>query len=467
MFRAFLTYLAAVAVLTVILGLLAFALYTGYGRYAPPMFTTRVRGAPVPTPAATEGMAAAARPSPAPNAPAPAPAASPAPVPAPAQPLEPVAVDAVATAAAPVPSAVGEDGPPAAAVTPIFNPSDGPPPDGTIQLIDLRMKSGEWPQALALCRQTLKNEPGRLDVRVRYAAILSLIGNDNDAYREAAVVLAERPDDYRANLLLAGVMLRRGLPSLAVTYARKAVAAAPALPECHSLLAQTLLGEGSVDEARAVLEKLVMTRPDDAEILMTLGNAYARSGNTNRAVAVYEKVEELQPDSPAPDLALGELNIVANRHEAAIESYRRVLAKAPAHPVALNNLATLLFEERGDAEEAMRLASQAWQLYPDSPQIADTLGWLYAHAKDYAKATVLLGFAVRREPRDPTMRYHLAVVLHARGLVEEADRQLTAALAGGEAFRDAAAAHALQERIRSGETPEAPPTAATNAPATP
>jgi Flp pilus assembly protein TadD len=350
-------------------------------------------------------------------------------------------------------------------VAPIFSPADAQAPDGTLQLIDLRMKSGEWSQALTLCRQTLEAEPGRIDVRVRYAAILSLGGNDNEAYREAEAVLAARSDDHRAHLLLAGLFLRRGLPAPAVAHARKAVAAAPTLPEAAALLGQALLADGAHAEARSVLERLAMVRPDDAEVLMNLGSACARGGDTNRATVIFQKVQELQPDSPAPDLALGELNILAGRRAQAIENYRQVLSKAPAHPVGLNNLATLLFEEKGNADEAMRLASQAWQLYPDSPQIADTLGWMYAQAKDYARATVLLGFAVRREPRDPTMRYHLAVVLHARGLIEEADRQLSDAIESGTPFRDAEAARALRERIRGGEAP--PAATETNAPAGP
>lgn len=446
MFRAFLTYLAAVAILVVILGLLAFALYTGYGRYVPQTFTAHI-AAPAAAAGSEPPTSAPATPPPA----APPAATSPA---APAALLEvpPAAVLPAATATATTTPASQ----PAAAVAPIFTPTDGTPPDATLQLIDMRMKAGELMQALALCRQTLEKDPKNLDVRIRYAAILSVSGNDNDAYREASAVLADRPDDYRAHLLLAGMMLRRGLPSAAVMHARKAIAAAPTAPECASLLGQVLLADGAVAEAKTVLEKLVMTRPDDAEVLMSLGSSYARTGETNRAIEVFQKVQELQPESPSPDLALGELSILSGHRQEAIENYRQVLAKAPVHPVGLNNLATLLFEEKGDTAEAMRLASQAWQLYPDSPQIADTLGWLYAQTKDYAKATVLLGFAVRREPREPTMRYHLAVVLHARGLVEEADRQLTAALESGAPFQDAAAARKLQDDIRGVEAAPVP-----------
>jgi tetratricopeptide (TPR) repeat protein len=431
MLRTLATYLAAVLILATVLGVLAYALFSNCGRYVPQLSAARI---------AAEAQRQ--------TRPTPPPAAEP--------PTDAVAdlAGTVIPAAAAAKAEIALEPPP---LPPVFSGTNGnATADDSIRQIDQWVRTGAWDNALAACQELLKKDPKQTEVRIRYAGTLSLVGRDNDAWREAAAVLEAYPNDLRGHMLAASILLRKGLAFPALQHARLAAEAAPARPEAQGLLAQAMLANGDVADARSVLEDLVRTQPDNAEVLMSLGNVYAQSGQRDRALQVFEKVQELQPEATAPELAIGELNLIANRPDAAIANYRSVLAKSPANAVALNNLATLLFDVKGQTEEAMQLASQAWQLYPDSPQIADTLGWLYMQARDYNRATVLLGFAVRRVPRDPTLRYHLGAVLHARGMPEEAGRHLAAALALGVPFKDAERARELLDSIRKAER-SAPP----------
>ena len=81
--------------------------------------------------------------------------------------------------------------------------------------------------------------------------------------------------------------------------------------------------------------------------------------------------------------------------------------------------------------------------------IADTLGWAQFHRKDYTRAVNLLGYAVRKLPREPEVRYHLGAVLHAQGRLAEARRQLELALSISSDFGEAERAKVLITDIRS------------------
>jgi Flp pilus assembly protein TadD len=408
-----LKFLGVVVFLAVVLAALAFLLYTGFGKYPPRGMRMAVsrdeRSARVDTGAAER----------------PGPAASAADVPL-------------------VPEAeISEPEP----VLPIEEmDSLGDP--RFAELIDLRTRAGEWPQALSLCRELLEEHPGDRGIRIRLAAILLTLGHVNEAYGESVALLEANPDDRQAHMVLAQTALRAGLPSLAVSHARRATELSPRMIEPRRLLAIALLGEGSRELAKDELESLLQVRPDDVELLTNLGSVYGQLGMADRARVALDKAIELNPDSASTHMALAQFLLGSGNIVGAMASYRAVLERAPAHAMALNNLAALLGEQDDGVKEGLELATRAWQVSPGTPQIADTLGWLLYKAGEAERATSILAFAVQRGPDEPTFRYHLAVVLHERGKPAEAEKQLRKALASGLTFPEQDDARRLLEQLQ-------------------
>ena len=88
----------------------------------------------------------------------------------------------------------------------------------------------------------------------------------------------------------------------------------------------------------------------------------------------------------------------------------------PNLAAAANNLAWLLASEEGsDLGEALRLAMQAKQAFPDQPHIADTLGWVHYKRKSYSLAITQFRQALDKRPDDPIIQYHLALALYGNG----------------------------------------------------
>lgn len=423
MTRRLLRYAAMVLFMALVLAALAALLYTDFGRRLPPVLL----------PSAPAGQNA---------------------TPQPALPAEDAAPMHVPTSDAPPPDTASlgagaeTDGPVLSAVLGLLPDEDDALLGVAVELINMRVKAGELDEAIRLSRDLLRNEPGNAVIRLRLAALYSLTGQANDAYREADTILAATPDSSAANLLAADIAMRCGLPSLAVKHARVAAAAEERSVEAARMLAQALAAEGSVQEALRRLEALASILPDDVELLVQLGSLYVGAGDRSQAAVALNKAAEIDPENAAPHIALAQLDLTGGDLPAAVAKYRAILERTPNHPIVLNNLAAILSEQGGDKDEALAMAQRAWQLAPDAPNVADTLGWLHVLRKEYDQALPYLNVAVRRMPREPEVRYHYGALLYAKGLTRQAEEHLAAALAMGREFTGSANARRLLESVR-------------------
>ena len=81
-----------------------------------------------------------------------------------------------------------------------------------------------------------------------------------------------------------------------------------------------------------------------------------------------------------------------------------------------------------DLEHALPLARKAHDLEITNATFSDTLGWIQYRKGDYPAAVQILGEAVRRDPEDATMRYHLGMTQRRSGRDKEALSNLQFAL---------------------------------------
>jgi predicted Zn-dependent protease len=109
-----------------------------------------------------------------------------------------------------------------------------------------------------------------------------------------------------------------------------------------------------------------------------------------------------------------------------------VIANAPQHAAALNNLAGI-YAQRGDTR-ALELAARAHAASPGDPAVADTLGWIHVGSGNPRAGLPLLEQARAGLPDHPEIRYHWAVALAETGDREQALRELRALLSSGVTF---------------------------------
>jgi tetratricopeptide (TPR) repeat protein len=111
--------------------------------------------------------------------------------------------------------------------------------------------------------------------------------------------------------------------------------------------------------------------------------------------------------------------------------YKKVLGIDPENAVALNNLAFLGAESGTDLDQAMTFAERAKKRAPNSPEVSDTLGYVYYQKNLNTEALRIFRQAVQERPQSATFHLHLAMALlkggDKEGARQEADKAMKTA----------------------------------------
>jgi tetratricopeptide (TPR) repeat protein len=165
--------------------------------------------------------------------------------------------------------------------------------------------------------------------------------------------------------------------------------------------------------AEAALTRSIELDRANVDAVIRLGQVQAAKGETNRAIATYEQAVKSHP-TPELYTLLGELYGTQRNWTKAQEAYQKSLGLQPNDPLASNNLANVMLQNAGNIDLALSLAQTARRGMPDSPDAADTLGWVYYQKGAYQAAVSLLQEALKLQeknkvPDNPDLHYHLGM----------------------------------------------------------
>ena len=101
--------------------------------------------------------------------------------------------------------------------------------------------------------------------------------------------------------------------------------------------------------------------------------------------------------------------------------YRKLLKRNPDNYIALNNLAMLIYKFEPDhLVEGLSYAQRALEIYPNSPQIKDTIGQILVRMGQVDEALVILETCVDRLPQEWNLHNTLAQIYEYKGMIEKA-----------------------------------------------
>jgi Predicted N-acetylglucosaminyl transferase len=202
------------------------------------------------------------------------------------------------------------------------------------------------------------------------------------------------------------------------------------------------------DKAIEICKKVIKLQPEFPDVYIKLAGIYNRSGQNDDAVAQYRKVISIDPENVIAHLNLGMLLESKDLLDESIESYKKVIELDGSSVAACNNLAWLYASRmQGKLEDALKLAEKAKGFAPNSPAVADTLGWVYYLNGLYDKAAAELETAVSGATWNPTIRYHLGMVYYKQGLQRKALAEMERALNVDSTFPEADEAREIIEKI--------------------
>lgn len=179
-------------------------------------------------------------------------------------------------------------------------------------------------------------------------------------------------------------------------------------------LADCARRRGEPSSALAYAKRAVESDPGDAAALHALGRLHKANGDAAAAEDAYRRGLEAAPDSAENAISLGIVLRAKGDLDGAIDCYRRALGRHPGRIEALVNLGNAL-ADRGDIDAAIETFRQAIRRAPEAAEPWVNLGRLLVARGRIDDAEVLLADARRRFPHDPRVAREMGTVFEARG----------------------------------------------------
>lgn len=268
------------------------------------------------------------------------------------------------------------------------------------------------------------------DARSTYAQALTLTGQNLVPVYVDAIALESRAGDFPAALALVA-RLRRAYPTLNVA---------------DQVVGDIKLNSGDLNGAIASYQA-AQRISFDRSVAMRLSNAYVRMNRPPNAIAILQAYLKKEPNDPVAMAGLGDRYTDAKNFRQAVSIYDELRKRGAANdPAVLNNLAWALHQVRD--KRAIPMAQAAIKAAPTSPAIMDTAGIVLVETgADVKRGLALLQKGVQTVPRDPNMRYHLAIAYQANGKKADAINELNLALKAT-SWENRARAMALLQTLR-------------------
>ncbi|MEZ5571798.1 MAG: PEP-CTERM system TPR-repeat protein PrsT [Halioglobus sp.] len=216
------------------------------------------------------------------------------------------------------------------------------------------------------------------------------------------------PDNPLSKLYLAASYMEEGKLEQARTVANQLYHTIPNSVEVARLFASLNMRQQDFAAAKSTLDALLQVNENDTVALGMLGSMALMEGNGDEAVGYLERLLAITPDSSAVkrmlDLAMtmrgdfvAEMNTVAEQ-QVAPEEYDEALLSAG---IAL---------KQGQLKQALTIAENLQQQYPDKVGPLNMLAAIHLSAGDWRQGKALLQKSLVIDPLDPTAVKTLAKI---------------------------------------------------------
>ncbi|WP_159104380.1 tetratricopeptide repeat protein [Sneathiella glossodoripedis] len=240
-----------------------------------------------------------------------------------------------------------------------------------------------------------ENLPGGVNTLVAVVRLYVSQGKTEEALTFLNEIVAARPDNHAANLLIAQLQSSSGNEEEALKMYEKVITAAPKYESAYYALFTHHVRRQDFGAAQATLDRGLAELPANYTLMMSQAGLY-----------------ELQKD-----------------YKAAISVYEDILEERPNTDVVANNLASLMSTVYDDEENLRKAYTYAKRFRSSTiAHFQDTLGWIHYKLGEYELATELLEQAVEKMPEFGTLRYHLGMSYLAESRTDKALTELEKAV---------------------------------------
>jgi putative PEP-CTERM system TPR-repeat lipoprotein len=194
------------------------------------------------------------------------------------------------------------------------------------------------------------------------------------------------------------------------------------------LAARTYNDLGDHAKAEQTANEILERAPSSFEGYVFLAQLYASQNRLPEAITRYQEIAKRKPKLAAVPIQIGILLELSNKRQEAAKWYEQALSIDKNAAIAANNLAMIYVDTGGNLDMAGQLAQTAKQQLPNSPEVSDTLGWVYYKKGQAALAIAALKEAVAQQPQNAVYHYHLGLAYAKSGAKVQARNSLEQAL---------------------------------------
>lgn len=169
------------------------------------------------------------------------------------------------------------------------------------------------------------------------------------------------------------------------------------------------------EDAANNYKEILKTTTNSADVWLRLGVMQRELGQFDAALASFQQASIADPHNSAPMLNQAMLLESLGKKKEAMTQYNKVLGIDPDNPLAMNNVAFLSAQDGVNLDQAQTLAEKAKQRFPNSPDISDTLGFVYYKKSLNSQALQIFKDLVAAHQDNPTFHLHLAMALEKSG----------------------------------------------------
>lgn len=237
-----------------------------------------------------------------------------------------------------------------------------------------------------------------------------------------------------------------GKASQASEITAAAIAKHPDSAPLYEIQGAVQLRQGRDGEAQSSFQKALELDANHGRAKAGLGALAAKAGDNARALALFDEASKLAPGDSTAAYAAAQLVLASGDTAGARQRLEAIIVRDAGHAGSRNDLAWLLAQPPNpDLDRALALAEAAHKI-DGSPEVADTLGWVYLQRGQVEQSVEILQVAVQQRPESQSIRYHLGLALSRQGERQRALETLRQAVEAGP-FPEADAAKSELARL--------------------
>lgn len=298
---------------------------------------------------------------------------------------------------------------------------------------------GKLAEARADFAEVQKRSPNSANAYVNLARVSQAARNQAEAqgFYEKALALDGKNFDALSGLVSLLERQKQFAPAHDRVNRAMQNASKTDLPPLYYLNADIFQAEKNMDAATAELNKAMAADENYLPAYSAYAAILIQQNQTAQAITQYKKIIEKKPSAAVYTL-LGILEDARQNFDESEKDYRKALEIAPDAFIAANNLAwNIAAFDRGNLDEALRLAQSAVDRNSSNAGFYDTLGLvyfkkgLYSQAVEQSKKAVALDMADSARTGsavNPGYRLRLGQALAAAGDKSNARKEVETAL---------------------------------------